>query len=255
MLLITQQHYTVPFTTAYPAFDTVTMSGNETIESIFNLETIAPAYFTTATDTTDIELTAIYDEAHTADTVMLRGFASAEDLYLLMDEVTISGADLTLVDDIYYDVDITASGNELSEWYVTVPANVANLTSFYEWEDLILGNRFEVPQYNQARQYKYYYSMFPYNEKFPRYNTALSDSNKLIKECVFTWSGLTDAEHDVFVDFIESFGNSYKPFYIYNSVEETVLKYLIIGDSVNMSKDLYDLWEVVITAYEIDPTD
>lgn len=82
--------------------------------------------------------------------------------------------------------------------------------------------------------------------RFPDYTTAYSLSAYEIIE--LSWSGLSESDKDIFVEFLKSFSNSFQPFVLMHIDEDSVpnikrqIYGIILTNSVEINKDEFDLY-------------
>lgn len=145
---------------------------------------------------------------------------------------------------------------------VRVSGGVDSTTLKYLWEDpgagapystkwyqIIIGDEFQLPPPDMPLTRILNFPERPYPARtqagnfYPNFSEGLT-TEKVIRR-TWTWTGMTEAQKEIFKDFIKSFHNSFRPFYIV-FIADTVgsegailcefFPAIILGDSVSLQK-------------------
>lgn len=75
-----------------------------------------------------------------------------------------------------------------------------------------------------------------------------------IYEYDYNWTGLLEAEKDIFIEFIESFNNSFQKFNLevqLNNVHDHNMDVIINTDNISISKNRLDLYSISLTLIKL----
>ena len=142
---------------------------------------------------------------------------------------------------------LTGSTNDLSFGFTIVNSGVVAI------RNIIFSNSFSVPQYNQDYSVKISYPNNTFSNFSGKELINFPITSSLVEEKIvdYAWAGLTGAEKDVFVSFINAFHNSYKPFIFIDGISGEVFNYIIISDSITINLDDLNLWSVSFSVRDL----
>ena len=121
-------------------------------------------------------------------------------------------------------------------------------------QNIIVGKAFSVPMQDHGYSISYSFNNSAYGlfggggKEF--INFALAKKLLPIETRSYSWSGLTSAEKDVFVDILTEFGESYKPFILIHWLTSTTYEEVgnfVITNTPTISRDVLDLWSISFT--------
>jgi hypothetical protein len=128
----------------------------------------------------------------------------------------------------------------------------------YKTAGSLTSSTFNVPMFDYEYSIEYSYSDIAFQsesasgQKFPEYGAA--NNLTLISKYNFKWTGLLAAEKTFFDAFIKSFNNSFQPFTM--RIYKDAVAYdnyimIVEPDTINVSKDRFDLWGVSLILIKI----
>ena len=239
--MITQKHFSVPFQSIYPVTNDI-----DDPNILFG-GTGANATISTDDPTT---LGLRYTDGFIGGAVFIYKpsitFIVTPSFYTLEDTITGDDGVLYIPDYI----------SKYSDWSVTLTSAVSKIDSTIQaW---VVGDLFEMPMWDEGYTVDYDFSKIsriPSSLKtFINYDTIRTNSLRTTYN--YKWSGLIEAQKNEFVGLIESFRNSFQPFYILelNDDNDNFTTYFVMIDSnsVTITKDKADLYTVSLSLIDMN---
>ena len=268
MLLAVPIQYTKRFTALTPvyigikpAFDGEPQTWADTNDTIWNIDTdvtlAAKPELVLLNIKKAIENTEFYFREPATPTwaTIAEAYAEEEDSWAINtagdDNVFVFGANRT--DQI---VAFTVAGitNETNlELYIDSTAGAVDLDIY----QILIASLFELPPYDERpkRDIKYpdraYPPRTPAGQYYPNFREA--GTLERIESMNLSWTELTEAQMTTFLDFIDSFGNSFQPFYIImvsdtegssDVFKSTFIPAIIKEDTVQIHRGAKQYWNV-----------